>query len=51
MWRKAILMILKTPYGIGFIIAFVLNLVIPKDADETTESASATEKGVETSSA
>merc|ERR1719240_431823 len=34
MWRKVVLMVLKTPYGIGFIIAFILNLIIPKDADE-----------------
>jgi NCS2 family nucleobase:cation symporter-2 len=52
MWRKLILMILKTPYGIGFVIAFVLNLVIPKDSEEGEDSAKGTSaKAVETSSA
>jgi len=52
MWRKTILMILKTPYGIGFIIAFVLNLVIPLDKeDPEAPGASVGEKAVETSSA
>merc|ERR1712216_717336 len=33
-FRTGILMILKTPYAIGFIFAFVLNLIIPEDADD-----------------
>jgi len=32
--RKTLLLILKTPYGIGAIIAFVLNLILPEDAPD-----------------
>ena len=35
MWRRTFLMILKTPYAIGFLVAFILNLAIPEDKDET----------------
>jgi len=34
MLRTTIMMILKTPYGIGFVLAFVLNLILPEDKDE-----------------
>ena len=34
MGRKTVLTILKTPYGIGFLIAFILNLIIPEDSGE-----------------
>ena len=39
MWRKVVLMILKTPYGIGFLIAFILNLIIPEDKADDEEEA------------
>jgi len=47
MWRTTCLMILKTPYAIGFFIAFILNLILPEDKVEdagtgkVAESASA----------
>ena len=33
-FRTAILMILKTPYCIGFLVAFFLNLIIPEDKED-----------------
>ena len=51
MWRKVVLMILKTPYGIGFLIAFILNLIIPEDSDdEGDEGAASPKKEVEVTS-
>jgi len=38
MWRTTCLMILKTPYCIGFILAFILNLIIPEDIEDTEGS-------------
>ena len=34
MLRKTVLMMLKTPYCLGFIMAFFLNLVLPEDSEE-----------------
>jgi hypothetical protein len=50
MWRKTLLMILKTPYGIGFLVAFILNLIIPKDKEdkEAEETMKATEGSLST---
>jgi len=31
MWRTVFITILKTPYGIGFVLAFLLNLLLPED--------------------
>ena len=40
--RTTVLMIFKTPYAIGFIFAFVLNMIIPEDAlDEGIQSSKA----------
>jgi NCS2 family nucleobase:cation symporter-2 len=33
-WRTAVITVLKTPYGIGFLIAFILNAIMPFDKDE-----------------
>ena len=30
--------VLKTPYCIGFILAFILNLIIPEDIEDTEGS-------------
>jgi len=38
MWRSTVLAVLKTPYGVGFLFAFILNLILPEDkVDEDTE--------------
>jgi len=33
-WRDMWVTIMKTPYGVGFLIAFILNLIIPEDKDD-----------------
>lgn len=52
--RSAILMMLKTPYCIGFLVVFILNLIIPEDkddgqgSDEPTIGPGATKEGAVT---
>ncbi len=39
MWRRMIILVLKTPYGIGFTFAFILNLVLPEDKEDEHDNA------------
>jgi len=36
-WRTTVIILLKTPYSIGFIVAFVLNLILPEDTQDAND--------------
>ena len=43
-WRTAFLVIINTPYSIGFIVAVLLNAVLPEDMEDTVKDARAVSK-------
>ena len=38
MWRDSLIIILKTPYCIGTLLALVLNLMLPAEDEDAEES-------------
>jgi len=49
MWRDSLIIIMKTPYCIGTLLALFLHLLLPQESEQTNEAATPVAKNIEAS--